>query len=88
MAAFDSGESLSCEIGGGGTPSTKRTRALRELSYLEIKGSTKIERRTETFDEDAALLTPPIDFDLRIDLSRLYELVRSRIAEPKAAAVG
>jgi len=63
----------------------KQIRALRELTYLEITGPTKVERRVETFEEYASLLEPLIDFDLGEDLARLYELVSARVAERKAA---
>jgi hypothetical protein len=62
----------------------KKIRALRELTYLEITGPTKVERRVETFEEYASVLDPLIDFDLGDDLPRLYEMVSTRVAERKA----
>jgi len=63
----------------------ERIRALRELTYLEIAGPERVERRIETFEEYVSVLEPLIDFDLGEDLLRLYALVSDRVAARKAA---
>ena len=59
-------------------------RALRELTYLEITGPAKVERRIECFDDYETVLTSLIDFDLGDNLERLYNLVRDRVARRHA----
>ncbi len=59
-------------------------RALRELTYLEITGPTKVERRIECVEDYETVLRSLIDFDLGDDLVRLYSLVRDRVARHRA----
>lgn len=64
----------------------KRIRALRDLTYLEIEGPRKTERRIETLAEYANVLGGLIDFDLGSDLEPLWIRVSTR-AVKRAAEV-
>ncbi|MBJ20074.1 MAG: arylamine N-acetyltransferase [bacterium] len=64
----------------------KRIRALRELTYLEIEGSRKTERKIQDLDEYSRTLGALIDFDLGADLERLWARVSARVAERASQA--
>jgi len=63
-----------------------RMRALRELTYLEIEGTKKEERRISTFEEYKDVLVPLIDFELGDDLERLFGHVHARVAKREREA--
>ena len=59
-------------------------RVLRDLTYLEIEGKSKTERRITERDDYVRTLKALIDFDLGGDVDRLFERVSERVRKREA----
>ncbi len=66
----------------------KRIRALRDLTYLEIRGPDMTERRIDSLGEYSRVLSSLIDFDLGADIERLWTRISTRIERRSGGASG
>lgn len=61
-----------------------RLRLLRDLTYIEVEGPDKQERRITELDDYARTLASLVDFELGGDVERLFTLVSERVAKREA----